>query len=104
MLVSSNDAFFAVRGLSARSKGDRIVDARACDAGSEANSEQCEFIPDPPCVGGGVHDDTTDAEGYVYIHSGIHGIGGLDRAVRDWRRFTRIVDKINFSAASPVVS
>ena len=24
------------------------------------------------------------AEGYVYVHSGIHGIGGVDPSVWDW--------------------
>jgi hypothetical protein len=84
MLVTTNDAFFAVRGVKARSKGDMAVEARAYDAGSEFNSELCAYIPGPPC-GKHVHDDTTDAEGYVYIHSGIHGMGDLDPAVRDWQ-------------------
>jgi len=85
MLVSSNDAFLAVRGVYARSWKDEAVDARAYDAGSEFNSEDCTYIPGPPC-GNHVHDATTDAEGYVYIHSGIHGIGGLDPAeYYDWR-------------------
>jgi len=86
MLVSSNDAFLAIRGVYARSWKKEAVDARAYDAGSEFNSEDCTYIPGPPCVGGGgVHDDTTDSEGYVYIHSGIHGIGNLDPALRDWQ-------------------
>ena len=84
MLVSSNDAFFAVRGVKARSKGDASFDAEAYDAGSEFNSEDCDYIPGPPCENGGVR-DTAGAEGYVFIHAGIHGIGGLDPAVRDWR-------------------
>jgi len=83
MLVSTNDAFFAVRGVKARSKGNEAFEARAYDAGSEFNSELCEFIPGPPC-GKHVH-DPSPPEGYVYIHSGIHGIGDLDAAVRDWR-------------------
>jgi len=88
MLVSSNDAFFAVRGLSARSKGDLSVDARAYDAGSELNSEQCEFVPGPtttnPCPTDEVGHDPSTPEGYVYIHSGIHGVGDLDPAEFDW--------------------
>ena len=84
MLVSSNDAFFAIRGVDAASKGDLTMDARAYDAGTEINSEQCAYIPGPPWGNGGVH-DPADAEGYVYIHSGIHGIGDLDPAEFDWR-------------------
>lgn len=84
MLVSTNDAFFAVRGVKARSKGDMAVEARAYDAGSEFNSEDCDYIPGPPCGNAGVR-DTAGAEGYVYIHSGIHdGMGDLNPAVRDW--------------------
>ena len=83
MLINSNDAFFAILGVYARSWTTVVVDARAYDAGTEFNSEQCAFIPG--CGGGGVHDDTTDAEGYVYIHSGIHGIAELDPAEYDWR-------------------
>ena len=81
MLIFTNDAFFAVRGLKARSKGDATVPARAYDAGSERNSEDCTYIPG--CGGGGAHDPAV-AEGYVYPHSGIHGIGGLDPADYDW--------------------
>jgi hypothetical protein len=84
MLFTTNDAFFAVRGVNARSKADGAVDARAYDAGSEVNSEQCAFIPGPPCGNPGKH-DTTSAEGYVYIHPGIHDIGDLASAEFDWR-------------------
>lgn len=84
MLVTTNDAFMAVQGVYARPWGDVVVDARAYDAGSEVNSEQCAFIPGPPCENGGVR-DTEGAEGYVYIHSGIHGIGDLEPAEFDWR-------------------
>ncbi len=84
MLVSSNDAFFAVRGVPARSKNDMAVDAVAYDSGTEHNSENCAYIPGPPCGNGGER-DTDGAEGYVYIHAGIHGIGDLDPAEFDWR-------------------
>lgn len=63
MLVSSNDAFFAVRGVYARSWEATVVNASAYDAGSEDNSEDCVYIPGPPC-GNGVR-DTAGAEGYV---------------------------------------
>jgi hypothetical protein len=81
MLVNSNDAFFAILGVDARSKGDVTVNARAYDAGTEVNSEQCAYIPG--CGGGGIHDPAV-AEGYVYIHSGIHGNIDLDPAEADW--------------------
>jgi len=81
MLIITNDAFFAVRGVPARSKDNVTMFARAYDAGSEANNEMCAFIPG--CGGGGVR-DTAGAEGFVYIHSGIHGIADLDPAEFDW--------------------
>lgn len=83
MLVSTNDGFMSVRGVHAPRRGDVTVIAEAYDAGSEANSENCAFIPGPPC-GSHVH-DPSPAEGYVHIHAGIHGIGGLASATYDWR-------------------
>ena len=84
MLVSTNDAFFALRDARIASSGKVMVDTQAYDAGSEANSESCAFIPGPPCGNGGVR-DTGDAEGYVHSHAGIHGIGDLDASLHDWR-------------------
>jgi len=84
MLVTTNDAFFAVRGVEVRKKDGPTVHARAYDAGSEFNSELCDYIPGPPCGNPGER-DTAGAEGYVYIHAGIHGIGDLDSEVFDWR-------------------
>lgn len=57
----------------------------AYDAGSEANSESCAYIPGPPCMNP-VHDDS-DSEGYVHVHAGVHGGegSGLDPAMHDWR-------------------
>ena len=83
MLVTTNDAFMSVRGVYARSGETTVVNATAYDAGSEDNSEDCAYIPGPPCGNGGVR-DTDGAEGYVYIHSGIHGIGDLEPAEFDW--------------------
>lgn len=84
MLASTNDGFFAVKGVTAPKRGDATVEAEAYDAGSEANTESCAFIPGPPCGHPGVR-DTAGAEGYVHIHAGIHGIGNLTPAMHDWR-------------------
>jgi hypothetical protein len=81
MLIFTNDAFFAFRGVEVRKKDGVTVDARAYDAGSEFNNERCDYVPG--CGGGGAHDPAA-AEGYVYIHSGIHGIADLDPAEYDW--------------------
>ena len=83
MLVTTNDAFMAAQRVYASQWRKVVVDAHAYDAGSEVNSELCASIPGPPCGNGGVR-DTEGAEGYVYIHSGIHGIGNLDPAESDW--------------------
>ena len=91
MLVTTNDAFFAVRGVYARPWAGVQVEARAYDAGSEKNSELCAFIPGPPCGSGGAR-DTEGAEGYVYIHSGIHGHGDLEPADLDWQNPVAIVN------------
>ena len=84
MLVTTNDAFMAAQGVQTNQWRKVVVKADAYDAGSEVNSEDCDFIPGPPCDKGGVR-DTEGAEGYVHIHSGIHGIGDLEPADFDWR-------------------
>ena len=86
MLVTTNDAFFAARDIWFLGKRNIMVEAEAYDAGSEYNSESCEFIPGPPC-GNHVHDETGAPEGFVHIHAGIHGIGsdGVKPAMHDWR-------------------
>ena len=84
MLVTTNDAFMGIQGVYARPWKATVVDAAAYDAGSEFNSEDCRFIPGPPCGSGGVR-DTDDAEGFVYVHSGIHGAASLDPADFDWQ-------------------
>jgi hypothetical protein len=84
MLVTTNDAFYALSAVPAPLFGEISRYSPAYDAGSEANSEDCMYIPGPPCGMGGVH-DPAEAEGYVYIHPGIHGIGDLDPAEHDWR-------------------
>jgi len=84
MLATSNDAFFGVRGAAVPRHGATAHTALAYDAGSEANSESCAFIPGPPC-GNALVRDTAGAEGYVHVHAGIHGIGDLVPSAHDWR-------------------
>ena len=83
MLVTTNDAFIGASGLDVSTS--RAVNLNAYDAGSEANSESCAYIPGPPC--GNHAEDDADAEGYVHVHAGIHGGEGsdLDPATHDWR-------------------
>lgn len=87
MLVTTNDGMYAVRGAHVPRAGSRTIHSVAYDAGTEANNEDCAFVPGPPC---GSHEvrATAGAEGFVHVHAGVHGIGpmsGLDPAQHDWR-------------------
>lgn len=90
MLIPTNDGFFSLNGVIGP-KGHRTLTlfSPAYDAGSERNDELCASIPGPSfeeCGGpGGGGMPIGDEEGYVHIHAGIHGIGDLNVAERDWR-------------------
>lgn len=85
MLVTTNDAFFGIDSqVITGGLWRKIFYANVYDAGSEFNSEDCDFIPGPPCGSGGIR-DTDGAEGFVSIHSGIHGIDDLSSAGYDWK-------------------
>jgi len=95
MLIPTNDAFFAVDGIPLpRSDKSITVFVPAYDAGTEKNDELCSSIPGPgfmECVtpsnssgdGGGAQ--VNQGEGFVHIHAGIHFIGNISAAMRDWR-------------------
>lgn len=83
MLVSTNDGFVALNGMSVLGAVNHTVRVPVYDSGSEANTEDCAYIPGPPC-GNHVHDDS-ESEGFVHIHNGVHGGGGLDPAQHDWK-------------------
>jgi hypothetical protein len=83
MLVSTNDGFFALSGQ--RLPWRRVTrDAQVYDAGSEANTEACTDLPGPPCGSPFVTPDA-EPEGFIHIHNGVHGVGDLEPALRDWR-------------------
>jgi len=63
--------------------GQHIYPATVYDAGSERNSEDCQYIPGPPCGNGGVR-DTAGAEGFVHVHNGIHGVSSLSAQTYSW--------------------
>jgi hypothetical protein len=84
MLIPTNDAFFALNGVRGpNGRKVRVITAPAYDAGTETNDELCVYIPGPDCGGQGYV--AGDGEGFVHIHSGIHGVGDLQPSVRDWR-------------------
>jgi hypothetical protein len=90
MLGMTNDAVYAVRGaMLPRGVGDTVrVGGNVYDIGSEANAESADTIgalgamDDNPETGEGINEG---GEGYIHIHSGIHGVADLSPAVRDWR-------------------
>lgn len=93
MLGRTNDGIYAVRGVPLpRGRGEVVrVFAHAYDVGSEANAESPASIgalgatDDDPMTGMGINEN---GEGYIHVHSGIHGVGGmdgLDPAQDDWR-------------------
>ena len=96
MLVTTNDAFIGASGLDISTS--RTVNLNAYDAGSEANSESCAYIPGPPC--GNHAEDEAESEGHVHVHAGIHGGDGsdLNPAMHDWRnpsaRLTIVVEEM----------
>ena len=85
MLVSTNDAFFGLSNFQVDpARAVQRTTAPAWDAGSEVNNEDCDFIPGPPC--GNPHMRATEgAEGFVLVHSGIHGSGDLSPSDWDWQ-------------------
>ena len=85
MLVSTNDSFFGLdRFTFDPMRSEMTVLVPAYDSGTEYNSEDCAYVPGPPCGAGPVH-DPRPAEGFVYVNNGIHGIGGVPQAEYDWR-------------------
>ena len=85
MLIPTNDGFFALNGVQGP-KGKEILtlESPAYDSGSEPNDDLCRNIPGPVCHGEGASPHA-GGEGFVHIHAGIHGIGNLPAAERDWR-------------------
>ena len=83
MLIPTNDAFVSINRVALPIYAS-VHTAYAYDAGSEPNDELCKNIPGPFCKGEGGSPDR-DGEGFVHIHSGIHGIGDLKPQIFDWR-------------------
>ncbi|MGD8594223.1 MAG: spondin domain-containing protein [Gammaproteobacteria bacterium] len=83
MLGATNDAFFAVTDVALpKGRQTAIYMADAYDAGSETNDELSSTVAG---LGGEGYSPNDSGEGFVHIHSGIHGIGDADPAVLDWR-------------------
>lgn len=85
MLATTNDAFFAVSSFTLPASGEISIDAEIYDAGSEANNELCAYIPGPPCAGDSGN-ATIDGEGTIQPHTGLAGVGDLDKAALGWSK------------------
>jgi hypothetical protein len=82
MLGATNDAFFAVQDVPLPIVRSVTYVANAYDAGSETNDELSSTVAG---LGGEGYSPDDAGEGFVHIHSGIHGIGDADPAQLDWR-------------------
>ena len=92
MLVTTNDAFFGLDSVTDMRHSDgRTFFAPVFDAGTEFNSEDCMYIPGPPCGNGGSHDPRADV-GFVHFSNGIHGIGSLDAPTYDWGAYAARIE------------
>ena len=84
MLATTNDSFVALNSVSLPKKSASFY-AQIYDAGSEANNEDCAFIPGPPCADDSGNARATEgSEGFVTISNGIHGHGDLSAQNLDW--------------------
>ncbi len=89
MLIPTNDAFLGLSGLVLPSGFEPVVaDLLAYDSGTEINDERCASIPGPnftECGGPGAGGRQGRGEGAVTVHNGMHGVGDMNRPLRDWR-------------------
>jgi hypothetical protein len=84
MLATTNDAFVALNGARLPRKSATYY-ANIYDAGSEANNEDCAYIPGPPCAADSGNARATEgSEGFISISNGIHGHGDLSAQDLDW--------------------
>lgn len=88
MLIPTNDTFFSLNAFDLPEFGFEARQlALAYDAGTEVNDELCSSIPGPffeECKGSGGGGRVGGGEGYVYIGNGMHGVGDMNEARRDW--------------------
>ncbi len=86
MLTSTNDAFVGVNSTSIPYFGTKSLNAVAYDAGSEKNTELCSDLPGKPCaMDSGNARVPAEAEGFIYVHNGIHGVGDLFAPNMTWQ-------------------
>ncbi len=98
MLAGTNDAFVAAQNIKAPKRRHphhrpmMPIMSHVYDAGSEADNEDCAYIPGPPCApASGNLRATENAEGFVSISNGVHGGVDLNPKDSDWRNPVAIV-------------
>lgn len=84
MLIPTNDGFIGLNAVALPATGSITYNGMVYDAGSETNDESCANIPGPVCGGDGPS-PADDGEGYIHVHSGIHGTADLAAATYDWK-------------------
>jgi len=84
MLATTNDGFAGLNDVALPKHGSTRYYAYAYDAGAEMNNESCAYVPGPPCPPDSGNLTTAHGEGFISIHSGIHGGGDLDPRQLDW--------------------
>ncbi len=92
MLIPTNDTFVALDSVPLPRRSTTRT-ARAYDAGTEANDQNCTNIPGPRCDGIGHSPGPNEGdEGYVYVGNGFHTLPQPDDdsevlgpQVYDWR-------------------
>lgn len=85
MVLPTNDTFVALDTVALPRYGTVVYHASAYDAGTEPNDESCANIPGPFCGGEGRSPDDSNAEGFVHVANGIHGIADVPVQTYDWR-------------------
>lgn len=89
MLIPTNDGFVGGSNIPLpRGFDPVVVDLLAYDSGTEINDELCASIPGPSfseCGGPGGGARVGRGEGAVTVHNGMHGVGSMNAALRDWR-------------------
>lgn len=84
MLATTNDSFAGLDSVALPKKSATYY-ALAYDAGSEANNEDCAYIPGPPCAPGSGNARTSSGEGFITIANGVQGGADLNPKKLDWR-------------------
>jgi hypothetical protein len=89
MLIPTNDGFVGGSTIALPAGFEPSVhDLLAYDSGTEVNDELCASIPGPSfseCGGPGGGARVGRGEGAVTVHNGMHGVGAMNRTIRDWR-------------------